>query len=232
MINSEILNSLSDANKRQYDEYGSVTIYNFLEQEHAEALETHLGKIPNYRWHGAYFPDGAGLAAKVTCVPENDDSAIMHLDLARKAMREGGFSYHFYRTTDDHARCGCAECNFREWIVSQSANSFFSGITGRTYDTANGMFVSRYDPGCFLTPHTDPDHGDIGFVYNLTRDWNPQWGGLLHFMSSDGTIGKVCVPVFNSMTIFNISSGGQSHYVSEVVAGLGRSRYAVTGWLS
>jgi hypothetical protein len=220
-------------NRMGFEADGHTTVLDFLSESASSNLERHIGGIPEVRWNAAFFPDGANRAASMNSAPENEDSILMHTKMARQRMYEGGFSYHFYRTEELHGWCGCPECKFREWIVSEEAGTFFMSVVGRTFSSVHGLFMSRYDSGCFLAPHTDPSHGDIGFVYQLTRDWRPQWGGCLGFMSGpDGPVTSVCLPVFNSLTLFDISGGdGRWHYVSEVVAGLGRSRYAIAGWL-
>ena len=69
---------------------------------------------------------------------------------------------------------------------------------------------------------------------NLTKDWKPEYGGLLHFMEKDyKTVTKVILPEFNKLTLFHIpKDGGIPHYVSPVNPGVQLNRISFTGWLS
>ena len=43
------------------------------------------------------------------------------------------------------------------------------------------MFLSRYKSGHFLAPHSDINNGKLAFVFNLTKNWKPQYGGPTFF---------------------------------------------------
>ena len=43
------------------------------------------------------------------------------------------------------------------------------------------MFLSKYLSGDFLSTHTDyVEKRDIAFVYQLTKYWRPEYGGLFY----------------------------------------------------
>jgi Rps23 Pro-64 3,4-dihydroxylase Tpa1-like proline 4-hydroxylase len=94
------------------------------------------------------------------------------------------------------------------------------------------MFGSKYSEGCFLSPHHDVNLGSIGFVLQLTKDWKPQCGGVLHFLNDDLT--KIDIsetPTFNTLTLFHLPEGeGKWHYVSHVNPGVKSNRIAYSGW--
>lgn len=87
-----------------------------------------------------------------------------------------------------------------------------------------------YRPGCFLKTHDDTYVGKarrLAYVLGLTKDWQADWGGLLHFVDERGDVEDVFVPGFNALTIFEVP---HQHFVSYVASFAGGSRYAVTGW--
>lgn len=91
--------------------------------------------------------------------------------------------------------------------------------------------ATRYLPTHFLRRHNDSGYGDqdrrFAFVFNLSRRWEADWGGLLHFLDGAGRVVDVYVPQFNSLSLFKVP---QMHYVSQVAPWAEVPRYAFTGW--
>lgn len=97
----------------------------------------------------------------------------------------------------------------------------------------NGLYAQAtlYSRGNFLTTHDDHvDREDrrLAYVLNLTRRWQPDWGGLLHFTEADGSVLETFFPHFNSMSLFTVP---QRHFVSYVPPFAMGERQAITGWL-
>ncbi len=107
----------------------------------------------------------------------------------------------------------------------------FRAITGEpAIRLVNGQ-ATRYLPGHFLTSHDDGIDGEdrvAAYVINLTRDWRPDWGGMLQFHSAGGDIPLALKPGFNTLHLFRVP---QVHSVSYVAPFAAVPRYAITGWL-
>ena len=91
--------------------------------------------------------------------------------------------------------------------------------------------ATRYRPGHFLRYHTDVDSSEgrrYAYVLNLSRDWQPDWGGLLQFVADDGGIVDTFLPRWNSLSLFRVPAG---HVVSQVAPWADVDRLAITGWL-
>ncbi len=97
-------------------------------------------------------------------------------------------------------------------------------------------FVSMYVQGDFLTTHQDFNLGTYAFVLQLSKDWEPSFGGALAFSCRRSKPLDRCrslVPLFNTMTIFQTRPDLVDHWVEEVVVPTERTRrYAVTGWIA
>ena len=71
---------------------------------------------------------------------------------------------------------------------------------GLPMTTTADVFASCYEPSHFLAPHHDTGNGQVGFTLKLTREWQPQYGGLLMFLDDDWRrVRRVCTPQFNSL---------------------------------
>ncbi len=120
--------------------------------------------------------------------------------------------------------------NFLNFINSDSVLSAIRRITGlENVDYADAQ-ATRYEPGHFLTSHDDqvPDKNRLAaFVFNLTTEWLPDWGGNLMFYDDSNRVSDVFVPTFNSLSLFLV---GNQHAVSVVSPFARRPRMAITGW--
>lgn len=227
-------NLVADDYSEQYLNSGSVIIRDFLTPETSEELYNFFvgGGMPEDWWYSSSYPgaDGAGF---IRNFPENKDSIDYQRRHSENLFNQGQFTYHFYRTAGDHhSSCNCSECIFRIFLNSEESLNFLSAVAKDTLKGFNTVFASRYSSGCFLSPHHDDSLGKLGFVLQLTKNWKPQWGGVLHFL--DDSLTKIEyseVPTFNTLTLFHIPQGkGKWHYVSHVSPGVTSHRVAYSGW--
>lgn len=220
--------------KYQFLKNGIVTINDWLDEEYAEKLWNHLNSMPQDWWNVSSRPSYDGDMHITRWVEENNDYITKSDNYARQAFSEDKFSYSFRRTNDDHVDgCWCEECQFRHDVLSDEVVSFLDYLTGYRVTKINELFASWYTDRDFLSPHSDGPNGVLGFVYNLSKDWKPQYGGNLHFQDkmNENLIEKINVPKFNTLTMFDLATSmGHMHYVSEVVPNVKSKRLAMAGW--
>ena len=213
---------------------GSVVIRDFLELDYVNKLSDFFnGGMPENWWYSSSVPGTEGSTKYIRNFPENQEAIRIEREYCEKLFNEGRFTYHFYRTLGDHVHgCTCDECNFRIWLNSSEIISFLNEVSGHKLKGFSTMFASRYSQGCFLSPHHDDTLGSIGFVLQLTKDWRPEWGGVLHFLDDSRKVIEYSeVPTFNTLTLFHIPQGkGKWHYVSHVNPGVKSNRIAYSGW--
>jgi len=232
------INPKNDASsfRKDFIENGSVFIRDFLNEEYAERISNFLEHgMPSDWWYSSSYTNSHDSIRYIRNFDFNQSVIDSEKNLVNDKMNAGQFSYWFYRTIGDHVQdCVCEECSFRRWLISEELLEFLRQVSGLHITKFDTTFASKYSSGCFLSPHHDHKNGDIGFVLQLTKDWKPQWGGLLHFMSDDQQrIEETEVPTFNTLTLFHLPEGsGKWHYVSHVNPGVTRSRIAYTGWFS
>ena len=109
--------------------------------------------------------------------------------------------------------------------------AFIRQLTADDAITRVRIQATRYRPGHFLRRHDDTGYDAqkrrFAFVFNLGRGWQPDWGGLLHFLDGSDRVVDTFVPRYNSLSLFKVP---QYHCVSQVAAWAQAPRYALTGW--
>lgn len=231
LINSEISPSLY---RDKFLKDGSVVIRNFLVEDYVEKLHNFFNQgMPENWWYSVSFPGTTGQVRYLRNFEENKSEIEFEKNYSIKLFNDGLYTYHFYRSAGDHYEgCGCEECEFRKWLKSDEILKFLNELSGFEVNEFSTMFASRYSEGCFLSPHHDDTLGSIGFVLQLTKNWKPQWGGILHFLDDNRQVIEYSeVPTFNTLTLFHIPEGrGKWHYVSHVNPGITSHRIAYSGW--
>jgi Rps23 Pro-64 3,4-dihydroxylase Tpa1-like proline 4-hydroxylase len=114
-------------------------------------------------------------------------------------------------------------------ISSFHVTDLLSKIVGCRYLIPREIFISNYGKDDFLSIHHDIKKGDIAVTFSLAYDWNPVYGGILHFCDKDNNIYKSVVPTLGSVNIFKLDpENGIDHFVSCV--NVNKNRYTLTAW--
>jgi hypothetical protein len=214
---------------------GNITIVNdFFIPDFAETIYTRTNDIPSDWWYRSIRPCNE----KFELCNERDTEQLVSDPIfcdkekyTLSVFEQGGFAYSFRRTIDDHyGNCFCVLCKTCSLIRSKEIIDEFTRILGTTVTEVNEMFASKYEKGDFLTTHADKGNGGYAFTYQLTKDWNPSFGGLLQFWDSETCqITKSIMPKFNSLTFFKITGVQSEHLVSRV--NVSKKRFAFSGWV-
>lgn len=122
---------------------------------------------------------------------------------------------------------------FFEFMNSPPVLDFVRRVTGHTDIAKADAQATRYMPGHFLRRHNDvtqagpTDSRRAAYVFNMTRSWQADWGGLLQFLDDDGGVEESWLPSYNALVLFSIPAW---HCVSCVAPFATEPRLAVTGW--
>lgn len=230
----------TDLNKRKlkYDflKDGFVIVDNFLQQEHADRVFNHFDhEMPQWWWSVSTrpAPNGENRMDNVYYKDENAEIIADKERVAREAFAKSQFSYIFRRTLDDHVdTCNCVECQLRKYLTTTEIHNFITSITDISVSQSNELFAAWYKEGDFLSMHSDGDNGQIGFVYNISKNWRPEWGGMLHFLREGDSnhVERVISPRYNALILFDLSTtAGADHFVSHVTTSQAK-RLSFTGW--
>jgi hypothetical protein len=122
---------------------------------------------------------------------------------------------------------------FRQFVAALKGDefrSYFEEVTGLDLGPTPLVNAYSYSPGDFLSLHTD-DVKDkrLSFVFYLSPEWGPEFGGTLHLIDPDGHVVEVS-PEHNSLVIFDVAAKTE-HFISPVEASAGdKARLTISGW--
>jgi len=117
-----------------------------------------------------------------------------------------------------------------EYMNGDEMLAFVSAVTGATDLRSADAQFTRYTPGQFLTRHRDDitsEQRRVAYVVSFSRNWHPDWGGLLQFFEDDGTPRDAWAPKFNTMSLFDVR---HVHSVTFVAPFALEQRLSLTGW--
>jgi len=214
-----------------------LKIENFLKPEIAEQLRNAcLNHVPfslQYVLDGEYQSKTPAELSKLTPQEAND----MHNKVLTEASKGVGFLYDGYlrsRVDPNSSSWQNEELEFAHKVFDDMSSDDVINVIKQITDNQeiNGAEpqYTRYTNGHFLTRHLDivPGRGRrFAFVLGLTKDWHPDWGGLLQFYEENGTPRDAWMPEFNTLSIFEVT---HVHSVSYVTPFAAAPRLSLTGW--
>jgi hypothetical protein len=225
-----------NSNYTSQTEKNIISVKNFFKSEFADKIESDLKNINNTWWYVSVYPTDHTKSKQNTRYYEGlySDKKFEEQEVFNEHwFNSGNFGYRFKRTLGNHYQtCYCVMCKLKEYFDSSEVKNELSKIVGEKVTNLNETFCSKYETGDYLSIHHDKGNGDYAFVFQLTKDWNPAYGGLLNFYDPETKeVYKTANPIFNSLTIFKIKNvPNTDHFVSMNVSS--HTRYAFTGWFS
>lgn len=215
---------------------GRVQIRSILEPGTATALENCLrNEVP---WGLSTINDGAARMREADELKRMGPEEWRQLMIdVQKTAREGyQFLFNSYQIVTAYKEKRDPHLflhKFFEFMNSPPVIDFARRVTGCEDIAKADAQATRYLPGHFLRKHNDfgqvtaTDTRRAAYVFNLSHDWQADWGGLLQFLDEEDNIVESWVPRYNSLSLFRVPAW---HAVSCVAPYATQPRLAVTGW--
>ena len=219
-------------NSYELKNIGYLRINNFLDNDFAESIYNCLTNEVD--WGLTCIVDGVSEVFKNAKHVNQLDPLIF--EKINNLQREDKFQfiYNTYMMVTAYVEKRHPELYLNrvlEWLNSGVTLQYFKNLTQNKKIVKLSAQATRYLPGHYLTQHSDIHSGEgrlYACVLGFTKDWNPDWGGLLNIQDKDGKIIKTLIPEFNTLSIFKVP---QKHFVSMVTPLAQAERLAITGWL-
>lgn len=211
-----------------------VQIPNILDD--AYAAQFHAALAQETEWELAYQIDGEPkvIAQAEYAVMNAQQRADFAANCARAAQGKYAYAFENYSMVNrynDESRSEHLLHKLVDVFHYEPILAFMRQLTGDDQITRVRVQATRYLPGHFLRKHDDTGYDTqkrrFAFVFNLGREWQADWGGLLHFLDENDRLVDSFVPRYNTLSLFRVP---QFHCVSQVAAWAQAPRYALTGW--
>jgi Rps23 Pro-64 3,4-dihydroxylase Tpa1-like proline 4-hydroxylase len=219
---------------REYRSARRLRVHDLLAEDGLVELYRDLSERQDW-WHLINTPQG---------VLELDRAARAKMTARRRAALDRqvhsgartGFQYRYegLRMPAAVAKHDPADeplSDFSRLMTSEPMLALLRDITGYGNLSFTDGHATAYGPGDFLTGHDDDVPGKnrlAAYVFGMTPQWRPEWGGLLLIHGPNDATVTGQVPRFNTLDLFEVPV---THSVSIVTPAAPVRRYAVTGWL-
>jgi hypothetical protein len=140
------------------------------------------------------------------------------------------FQYHHHNIYDDRLfPPDLILC--REIFQSDPTKSFIQRLSQRDCTGKTLFSASWFLPGDYSLPHRDSvaagdnEYRQVSFVWHLTKNWRPDWGGELFWCPRN----RYLSASFNTLLLFTIGKDSW-HFVAPVSPYAQSKRLAINGW--
>lgn len=218
---------------KEYSIHKRIQIPNILTEQSAERLLLCLEK--EVTWHFAFMSDSPNLIS-YTDIGNKTDLELREFrqqlsDISKKNTFQ--YNYDCYPLLQAYKEKWHPTLYINRWLEFVNSQVMLTVIRKLTdiSDIVRGDGqATRYGPNQYLTRHTDdvPSEGRrVAYVMNLSKEWDPNWGGYLQFFTENGNLHEAYLPRFNSLSLFKVP---QDHSVGVIAHFAKKYRYGLTGW--
>ncbi len=215
-----------------FQTHGHVRIASIMPHDKATSMAEAVDGLQGWQLsYGAM--EGVG-RANPQDIPSwaEDTRRAFNQTLVESARRGEGFAYFSAPLTAGETSPALPQpiATLGNDLMDGALLQFLQGLTGLSGVTGVDASATQFRPGHYLTRHTDSPRGQnrkLAFVLGLTRNWHPDWGGLLQFYHPDGTPNLAFAPGFNTLDLFSVD---KVHAVTYVAPYAGGPRSAISGW--
>lgn len=112
---------------------------------------------------------------------------------------------------------------------SQDTKNLIQELTGRDCSGVVRTTASWFAPGGYVLPHSDHrDERTVSFVWHLSKNWLPEWGGALYWNTEVNEHAYVHAS-FNTLSLFSVTDK-TIHMVTPVSPHATEKRLTWNGW--
>jgi Rps23 Pro-64 3,4-dihydroxylase Tpa1-like proline 4-hydroxylase len=116
-------------------------------------------------------------------------------------------------------------------FMSEESKAFMHQLSGRDCSGNGRTTASWFAPKGYVLPHSDHRESRVvSFVWHLSKDWRPEWGGALHFSKEEAEHSYVHAS-FNTLSVFSVHPNSM-HMVTPVSPYATEKRLTWNGWFN
>jgi len=212
---------------KKLQKYGYVQIDKFLTDKSADLLRQRVIKASHFKTWDLLTTPYRPLSNIKDEICSNVIDQSRHQQ-AQSAFKRRQFSFSFYRSNNKHANQH-GNANIHQQLAQAVVEKVSKplGLDGTLRDT----FFAAFIKGQFINYHSDGPAGKYAFVYQLSKGWQPQYGGQLELYPRQMKFyKKIIQPKFNSLTLLKLSHP-MYHSVRMLNNPKHKHRITISGWL-
>ncbi|MBE1298866.1 MAG: hypothetical protein GJ680_03005 [Alteromonadaceae bacterium] len=220
---TEILNPFVDvaAARRDYRDFGWARITDILSNPFAEKVIQNIVKNVEFKNTFMLGEERLGFSDNELANLTGEKRQALFSQINKQASEGKGFVYgQVPLAADTLSDTHQALKTLLQWINEEDTVDMFKDITGLSQMAFAKCQVARFSQGQFLLKNTlkaENKNSQLGFILDLTPDWDTDWGGLLQLHSTNDMPASAFTPQFNSMIIFNASSAYSVTYLAPFI---------------
>jgi len=237
VLSKQTRDNLADY-QHHYHTHGWVRMDNYFDLDTivqcSELLQQVAGDVQ--KWQLVTLVQGQAFKAKVNNYLSQPPQVRSHFiaELLRFAQQnEFQYFYEFIRLISEKDNAPELLEPMAQLIGSDSNIQTMQQISAQQSISQIDAQLTGYKPGHFLKRHSDDGYKSnkkrkVAYVLSLSKDWQADWGGLLHLQDKNKRIIESFTPTYNTLILFKVPT---SHLVSQVTNYCPQTRFSISGWL-
>lgn len=223
----------ADGFARSYAENSLVQVPNLFEPHAADALERALLGLPWRLLCQNEYGENILLSQEQLQIMRPEARRELENGIRDRAARNLGYTYYAYPMIEALKRGedpGHPIHALTLFLNSPEFMAFAQTIIAEPRVTKIDAHASNYQRGHYLTRHQDEGaqkERRAAYTIGFSRQWQPDWGGLLVFLDEKMDVARGYLPRFNTLTVFD---GMMVHAVTSISTFAPAGRLSVAGW--
>jgi len=145
-----------------------------------------------------------------------------------EAYFEDGY-HHKHHNVYDRGQWSARLNMTLDMLKHEDTQRFMAGLSGRDCSGDTVGAPSWYQSGEHSLPHTDwVGQRTVSYVWHLSKNWRPEWGGGLYWAQNDHAIATYPAS-FNTLVLFSVTTRS-AHFVTTVSPHHKGKRLTFNGW--
>mgnify|MGYP001111184647 CR=1 FL=1 len=148
--------------------------------------------------------------------------------LAISGHKRRQFAFSFWRSSNRYI-----ETNKMKPVIEIFKSEILRNVAAVIKDkpSLTDCFAAKLECNQFIDYHTDGPAGEYAFIYQLSKSWQPRYGGqLILYPSKSRFYRKLLVPKFNTLSILKLDHP-MPHSVKMLKTPQHKQRYTISGWI-
>jgi SM-20-related protein len=206
---------------------GYVQLNNFLPENQANQLRGDILKASHYKAWDLITTPYHPLSRIKNSISSSIIDKARHTQ-ATNAYHRREFSFSFYRSNNRFAK------QHNNASIHKSLAKQVIQMVSKPLELDGGLrdtFFASFVKGQFINYHTDGSAGKYAFIYQLSKGWQPKFGGQLElYPRKIKFYKKILQPTFNSLAILKLDHP-MPHSVRMLHNPAHKHRITISGWL-